>query len=219
MSLIKCPECGANIYTDVQQCMYCGCNLKNTDNKTINEKCKEEKIEFFMSTIDPPEDPSPLYKKNIRFYKRLKIITALSFSIVVTACLLYAIFIADKYFGKYLISISIIFSLLGAFLYWLIPKEDIETLNKIATYQKYLKDPDKWKREIATERYNELYNKKTYTKSVKNNDKPIVNCPYCGSSNVIKVSTASRVVSTAAVGIASKKIGKQWKCNNCKSYF
>lgn len=44
-------------------------------------------------------------------------------------------------------------------------------------------------------------------------------CPYCNSTNITKVSGTSRFASTLMFGIASKKIGKQWKCNNCKSYF
>lgn len=44
-------------------------------------------------------------------------------------------------------------------------------------------------------------------------------CPYCGSTNLTKVSGTSRFASTLMFGIGSKKVGKQWKCNNCKSYF
>lgn len=46
-----------------------------------------------------------------------------------------------------------------------------------------------------------------------------VTCPYCGSVNVKKVSTISRMASVGFFGIGSKKIGKQWHCNNCKSDF
>lgn len=44
-------------------------------------------------------------------------------------------------------------------------------------------------------------------------------CPYCNSTNLTKVSGTSRFASTLMFGIGSKKVGKQWKCNNCKSYF
>ena len=44
-------------------------------------------------------------------------------------------------------------------------------------------------------------------------------CPYCNSPNLTKVSGTSRFASTLMFGIGSKKVGKQWKCNNCKSYF
>lgn len=46
-----------------------------------------------------------------------------------------------------------------------------------------------------------------------------VKCPYCNSTNVTKISTVDRVVSTGLFGLASKKIGKQWHCNECKSNF
>ncbi|MGI6071263.1 MAG: hypothetical protein ACOYBE_12705 [Blautia sp.] len=44
-------------------------------------------------------------------------------------------------------------------------------------------------------------------------------CPVCGSTSIAKISKTSRIVSTAMVGIASSKIGKQWHCNSCKTDF
>lgn len=49
--------------------------------------------------------------------------------------------------------------------------------------------------------------------------KPVVVCPYCQSSNTKKISGASRAASIGFWGIFSKKIGKQWHCNNCGSDF
>lgn len=46
-----------------------------------------------------------------------------------------------------------------------------------------------------------------------------IHCPYCNSSNVTKIGTVNRMVSTSMFGLASKKIGKQWHCDNCKSDF
>ncbi len=46
-----------------------------------------------------------------------------------------------------------------------------------------------------------------------------IHCPYCNSTNVTKISTVNRAVSVSMVGLASKKIGKQWHCNICKSDF
>lgn len=46
-----------------------------------------------------------------------------------------------------------------------------------------------------------------------------VRCPYCNSVNVSKISTLGRAASVGAFGLASKKIGKQWHCNSCKSDF
>lgn len=40
-------------------------------------------------------------------------------------------------------------------------------------------------------------------------------CPTCGSTDVQKISTAKRVVSTAVMGIASSTIGKSYECKKC----
>ncbi|MBC5688230.1 hypothetical protein H8S37_04710 [Mediterraneibacter sp. NSJ-55] len=44
-------------------------------------------------------------------------------------------------------------------------------------------------------------------------------CPYCNSTNIKKISATNRAASIIGFGILSKKIGKQWHCNNCKSDF
>ena len=41
-------------------------------------------------------------------------------------------------------------------------------------------------------------------------------CPQCNSTNIEKISTTNRAISVAMVGVASGKIGKQYKCKNCK---
>lgn len=46
-----------------------------------------------------------------------------------------------------------------------------------------------------------------------------VTCPYCHSTDVSKISTLGRAASVGVFGLASKKIGKQWHCNHCKSDF
>lgn len=46
-----------------------------------------------------------------------------------------------------------------------------------------------------------------------------VTCPYCKSTNTKKISIASRAGSILGFGIFSKKLGKQWHCNDCGSDF
>lgn len=41
-------------------------------------------------------------------------------------------------------------------------------------------------------------------------------CPMCGSKRVKNISTASKVVSTELVGLASNKIGKSYECDDCQ---
>ena len=47
----------------------------------------------------------------------------------------------------------------------------------------------------------------------------LVECPYCKSRDTEKISSLSRAVSVGFFGLGSKKIGKQWHCNRCKSDF
>lgn len=46
-----------------------------------------------------------------------------------------------------------------------------------------------------------------------------VKCPICGNQNVSKIGLINRAVSTGLFGLASSKIGKTHKCNNCGSTF
>ena len=41
-------------------------------------------------------------------------------------------------------------------------------------------------------------------------------CPHCNSTNIERLTTMDRGISVAAFGLASGKIGKQYKCKNCK---
>ena len=43
-----------------------------------------------------------------------------------------------------------------------------------------------------------------------------IKCPVCGSIRVNKISTANRLTSVFAFGLASSKIGKQYECKSCK---
>lgn len=50
-------------------------------------------------------------------------------------------------------------------------------------------------------------------------NKTQVKCPYCKSTNVTRISGIERVTSIAMLGIFSKKINKNFKCNSCKATF
>ena len=89
-------------------------------------------------------------------------------------------------------------------------------LKKLGIYSQIIGSNEEVK-PIVSSINNTLFKDKSYESPKQEN--PVVKCPYCHSLNVIRVSTASRMFSTSAVGMASNKIGKQWKCNSCKSYF
>lgn len=47
----------------------------------------------------------------------------------------------------------------------------------------------------------------------------IPKCPNCQSTDVQKLSTASKVVGVGLLGLASKTVGKTYKCNKCGYYW
>lgn len=47
------------------------------------------------------------------------------------------------------------------------------------------------------------------------NAQPIIKCPYCTSTDTIKISMIGRVASGLTFGIFSSSIGKTWKCSKC----
>lgn len=56
--------------------------------------------------------------------------------------------------------------------------------------------------------------------AIKAAEKPVVECPYCHSTNTKKISTTSKVAGVATFGVfALGKATKEWHCNNCKSNF
>ena len=62
--------------------------------------------------------------------------------------------------------------------------------------------------------YREANEESVWAHHVQNNS---LSCPYCKSSNVSKISTLNRAFSVSLFGLASSKIGKTHKCNNCGS--
>lgn len=69
--------------------------------------------------------------------------------------------------------------------------------------------------------YREDYNQPHKEINNKKNSKiPIVECPYCHSTNTNKITNTSKAVHTALFGIFSmSRNSKQWHCNNCNSDF
>ena len=55
--------------------------------------------------------------------------------------------------------------------------------------------------------------------NLKSQQQYIPHCPICGSAKLSKISTLNRAVSVSLFGIFSKKIGKQWHCNQCGTDF
>ena len=61
--------------------------------------------------------------------------------------------------------------------------------------------------------YWERVNNHTINKQLEQSNIP--ECPTCGSTNITKIGTFNRMMSTGLFGLASGKIGKTMRCKNC----
>ena len=57
--------------------------------------------------------------------------------------------------------------------------------------------------------------KMAHGKAILEEQSRVAKCPSCGSCNVSKIGAVNRAISTHFFGLASSKIGKTYKCNNC----
>ena len=69
--------------------------------------------------------------------------------------------------------------------------------------------------EILAKQSAEFDAKMAHGKAVLEENIRIPKCPTCGSTNISKIGTVNRMISTGLFGLASSKIGKTHKCNNC----
>lgn len=88
------------------------------------------------------------------------------------------------------------------------------TLDEIYDYEK--SHPEiKQSPEFSQEAYNRRVNYVPYEYGSGTSSK--IKCPTCGSTNTSKIGTLNRMASVGLLGLASSKIGKMHKCNNCGS--
>lgn len=226
MALIKCPECGReNVSDTAEACPDCGYGIKlhfeNIEKERIAEQKKieaerlkkekeqeiKEREKQRIESIKPPEKPKisiaglivgilmlvfGISQINTDEYDRNYSMNHGNGDPVIYGWLFTIIAIAVLIF-----IIAVYFSNLSRYNF---AQDDFESYKK-----QVIKEQDK-RREIEKEEYQRRLVE--YKNAIK--------CPICGSRDVTKISTVSRAISVGTVGLASSKIGKQYKCNACK---
>lgn len=88
----------------------------------------------------------------------------------------------------------------------------------------YIKSSPEFDQYLFDHRDEDLSNRRMENKAKLEHGKAILEeksrtpkCPSCGSGNISKIGVINRAVSTHFLGLASSKIGKTHKCNNCGS--
>ena len=199
MALIKCPDCGKDVSTLAASCPNCGrpvekeiekeIVVKDTYRESENPKyCPICAIEFNPGNGDRIVEKDGI---SVREYK-------------CKWCDSWIEPLPTKYDFQY---------------YWDKWKElhraPFQTiLEEIA--QNPLFDEEKRAMALKNRERDEDRNKriKTYNKSQQEaSTKP--KCPTCGSTNIEKISTTTKVVGVAMLGLFSKTARSQFKCNSC----
>lgn len=90
----------------------------------------------------------------------------------------------------------------------------------------YIKSSPEFDQYLFDHRDEDLFNRRMEDQAKMERGKAILEeknrspkCTYCGSSNIKKIGFLNRTVSTGLMGLSSKKIGKQFHCNNCGADF
>ena len=104
---------------------------------------------------------------------------------------------------------------------------DLITLKEISNDKDFLEamielkknDPIEYQLKMSQFKANLKQQESSNSANTKPKEENKVHCPYCNSTNVNKISGLSKAGSIAMFGIFSRKVHKQWHCNDCKSDF
>lgn len=240
MALVNCPECGkANVSDTAESCPECGYSIKKhferEKEKAYYKKKENEEWEKVQAELNKELElvdelkpfPKPIKPSKLKhmFYFNDNL-SLLSWALI---CCVVSFLLCFVFTG--------IFSVLTALLIVIgIPVAAYITyVDYDIMYNCYKRDYDIWleqqndwdgyikKKKAAVEKkYRDIasnmahYGSESVPSYPSQNDNNKLKCPVCGSTNVNRISTLDRSVSIATVGLASGKIGKQYKCKNCK---
>lgn len=233
MALINCPECGREKVSDsAESCPDCGYGIKAHFEKIrLEEEIKKKKNaqERMRITTDKAkqradDEAKRAYDKCVKAIPKPNKpkISLLGLLIGGLICLIGSCQLrTDEWDREYSIRHSNgdpifygwVFLIIGiavlCFVIYLFIKQK-ERYNLAET------DLSAYQNMVMKERVEQAENMKRQAEAERIRLANAPKCPMCNSTNIEKISTASRAISVATVGLASGKIGKQYKCKNCK---
>ena len=206
MALINCPECGREKVSDsADMCPDCGFGIKahfekikmeeeNKKRQLEIEEERESRLKNRMSEIEMPKKPEDKMEGNEKF---------------LVGCGVFFIII-----GLLAASDTVIMLVMGVvcgtgFIIVGFKQKNDEYQRKLKEYNLAVKDFEQYQR-------NKIHQQDMASARRMADIANAPKCPMCNSINIEKISTTSRAVSVATVGLASGKIGKQYRCKKCK---
>lgn len=194
MALISCPECHKeNISDTAEYCPYCGYNIKQHKQQEYLRQYQTIMHDIQFKNVQLPQKPT-LFNSN-------KGIIWLSFFFLFVG--FFSIISGSKNYG-----VAIFLILLGVLIFCLCYFGNYKKALKM--YELSQQNPDAYREMIVAAEIMEYEKLRSEIRAV-----PTLYCPVCGSTAVSNISTLNRATSVALVGLASDKIGKQYKCHNC----
>ena len=245
MALIKCPECGReNVSDNAEMCPNCGFGIKThferikmeeeekirrqkqeeEDEQRRQERYKEltKNLDQELQDIDNmPYPDKPSFFKELFNSEGAGFFTHIAIVVLVVSLLLAP---ASGLF-IFIFAITLVIGVPALlFLTYLDYKMSMDIYKeKTDDWEKYkeqrkenLIEGYKSQAVTDTDRALQAVLYKMEQKRKVEEEEKIPKCPMCGSTHIEKISTTSRAVSVATVGLASGKIGKQYKCKKCK---
>lgn len=219
MALIKCPECGReNVSSSAVSCPGCGYGIsahfeairaaeeaerlkeeadrQEEIEKEQSQKREKEAFERRLQSVEMPEKP----KVSKAYFLYLGIVIVYLIGVLMND---YDNTINNSGYWKLALMMIAVPTAYNGWLY----------INRLQYYKMAIANPKQYRinkvlHEDARMEYQKMARVAEISKS------PI--CPNCHSHRTERIGVISRVASVAAIGLASSKIGKQYRCKNCK---
>ena len=223
LALITCPECGRQNVSDTAiACPECGYAIREhferikDEEKQYRKSIKEKNLQEYQQRIEAEEEQRIIENKRIEAVNKINNDIEENKGYIKLFSVLLAPFLIFSIFS---FSIPGLILAAGTFLIWLfifsIFKSKIDKSKK--SLQLFESNIEQFDKMIEKEQFyaevikrNEIERKRRIEEA----QHPV--CPNCGSKNTHRISTARKIVSTEALGLASSTIGKQYKCDDCK---
>lgn len=224
MALIKCPECGReNVSDSAESCPNCGFGIREYYQKIKSEqeeteKQRREEVQRNERGIAQKEQEEKRIKSIPKPDKPRYSIAA---AICGTLCILLggqSVATTDEYDiersvsagngdpvfqGRFLIIGGVIILCVGLYCF----------MKKVNVYKLAENDFETYQKETAKRQDEERLR---YVNEIQQKMNTMVKCPTCGSTNVEKISGASKVGKTVTFGVlAAGSISKTFHCKNC----
>lgn len=215
MSLLRCPECDReNVSSTAEACPSCGFNIRGHFEQINAEKKREEarqKSAQFQAEIEQARLEAVTTPDKPKFPVGIGVIGAVFVALAIPDLdatqrdIEYSI--AHGNGDPHLKSVIMLIFGIAVLLFCL-----YLYVKRREKYKLSQDDFEAYRKEVISEEDERI---KASIEQAKMNSANSYKCPNCGKSAGEKISTTGKIVSVGALGLASNKIGKSYKCKSC----